>query len=66
MKAKYDFSKAEKGKFYIPDAEFVFPVYLDPDVDAYMSKLAEEKEVDIQKLVNEWLRANITLVKSVH
>lgn len=66
MKAEYDFSKAEKGKFYVPDAEFVFPVYLDPDVDAYMSKLAEEKEVDIQKLVNEWLRANITLIKSVH
>ena len=66
MKAEYDFSKAERGKFYHQEAIFHFPVYLDPDVDEYLSKLAEEKEVDIQKLVNEWLRANIMLVKSVH
>ena len=66
MKAEYDFSKAERGKFYQPEAIFHFPVYLDPDVDEYLSKLAEEKDVDIQQLVNEWLRANIVLVKSVH
>lgn len=66
MKAEYDFSKAERGKFYHPEAIFHFPVYLDPDVDEYLSKLAEEKDVDIQQLVNEWLRANIALVKSVH
>lgn len=66
MKAEYDFSKAERGKFYNAEAEFHFPVYLEPDVDEYMSKLAEEKNIDIQQLINEWLRANIKLVKSVH
>ncbi len=66
MKAEYDFSKAERGKFYHQEATFHFPVYLDQDVDEYLSELAEEKDVDIQKLVNEWLRANIALVKSVH
>ena len=66
MKAEYDFSKAERGKFYHREATFHFPVYLDQDVDEYLNKLAEEKDVDIQKLVNEWLRANIALVKSVH
>jgi hypothetical protein len=65
MKAEYDFSKGERGKFYHPDAVFSFPVYLEPDVSDFMSQLADEKDVDIQELVNEWLRANIKLVQSV-
>lgn len=48
------------------DAVFSFPVYLDPDVDDFMSKLADEKDLDVQRLVNEWLRVNIKLVQSVH
>jgi hypothetical protein len=66
MKTEYDFSKAERGKFYNPEAKFTFPVYLDSDVDDYLSKLANEKDLDIQQLVNEWLRANIKLINSVH
>lgn len=66
MKAEYDFSKAEKGKFFREKAVFNLPVYLDPDVDEYLNQLAAEKDVDVQQLVNEWLRANIQLVKSVH
>jgi len=65
MRPEYDFSKAERGKFYTPDAVFDFPVYLEPDVEEYMNQLAKEKNVDIQQLINEWLRTNITLVKSV-
>jgi hypothetical protein len=65
MKKDYDFSKGERGKFYHPEAEFVFPVYLGPDVDDYMNKLAEERGLDVQALVNEWLRASIKLFKSV-
>jgi hypothetical protein len=65
MKAEYDFSKGERGKFYTPDAEFSFPVYLEPDVDDFMSQLADEQEVDLQELVNEWLRVNIRLIQSV-
>ncbi|MBX3016153.1 MAG: hypothetical protein KF832_31820 [Caldilineaceae bacterium] len=64
MKDKYDFSKGERGKFYNPNAVFKFPLYLEPDVDAYMTKLAERKGVDVQALVNEWLRSSIQLVKS--
>lgn len=45
MKKEHDFSKAERGKFYRSDAVFEFPVYLDPDVEAYLSQLAEEKKI---------------------
>jgi hypothetical protein len=65
MKAEYDFSKGEHGKFYTPDAKFSFPVYLEPDVDDFMSQLADEQEIDLQELVNEWLRVNIKLIQSV-
>jgi len=34
-------------------------------VNDFMSKLAEEQDIDIQELVNEWLRANIKLLQSV-
>ena len=65
MKAEYDFSKGERGKFYNPDAEFSFPIYLEPDVNDFMNKLADEKDINVQELVNEWLRVNIKLVQSV-
>ncbi len=64
MKAEYDFSKAERGKFYHPDAVFSFPVYLEPDVNDFLSKVAEQKKVDVQKLVNDWLRTSMKLVQS--
>jgi len=65
MKAEYDFSKAERGKFYSPNAVFRFPVYLDPDVNDFLDKLAEQKKVDVQDLVNDLLRVNMKLIQSV-
>jgi len=61
---EYDFSKGERGKFYNPNAVFSFPVYLDPDINDFMNKLADKKDVDVQELVNEWLRVDIKLVQS--
>ena len=66
MREEYDFTRGERGKFYHPGAVFSLPVYLEPDVDDFMSRLAEEKGIEVQKLVNEWLRANIQLIRSVH
>jgi hypothetical protein len=65
MKKEYDFSQGERGRFYRPDAVFSFPVYLEPDVNDYLSQLADEQDVDVQDLVNEWLRTSIKLVQSV-
>ena len=65
MKAEYDFSKAERGKFYHPDAVFSFPIYLEADVSDFLTKLAEQKQVDVQALVNDWLRVNMKLIQSI-
>lgn len=66
MKAEYDFSKGVRGKFYAPDAVFNFPIYLEPDVEEFMRLLAEEKGVELQELVNNWLRANIQFTQSLY
>ncbi len=65
MKAEYDFSRGERGKFYSLDAKFSLPVYLEPDVNDFMSQLADEREIAVQELVNEWLRASIKLILSI-
>ncbi|MEK7830525.1 MAG: hypothetical protein AAB401_05525 [Acidobacteriota bacterium] len=65
MKAEYDFSKAERGKFYHPDASFSFPIYLEAEVSDFLNKLAAQKQVDVQDLVNDWLRVNMKLIQSI-
>ena len=65
MKAEYDFSEAEQGKFYHADSNFNLPIYLESDVSEFMNELAIRKNIDIQVLVNEWLRNNINLVKTL-
>lgn len=64
MKAEYDFSKGERGKFYRPEATLNLPVYLEPDVDTFMRQVSQKTGKDVEKLVNEWLRSNIKLVES--
>jgi hypothetical protein len=65
MKAEYDFSKGERGKFYRTGALLNLPVYLEPDVDIFMRQVSLKTGKDVEKLVNEWLRSNIKLVESV-
>jgi hypothetical protein len=37
MKDQYDFSKAERGRFYRKDAVLVAPVHLDPEVLTFLT-----------------------------
>lgn len=65
MKDEYDFSNAERGKFYRPDAQLNIPVYLDQDIENWFTEKAKAKGVDLQSLVNELLRKDISLIKEV-
>ncbi|MGO9122936.1 MAG: hypothetical protein ACLQPD_35615 [Desulfomonilaceae bacterium] len=64
MKKEYDFSKGERGKFYHSDVELNLPVFLDPDVAAFLREVAEKKGTEIESIVNDWLRKSIDLVQS--
>lgn len=65
MKAEYDFSKGERGKFYSKDAVFQVPIYLEKDVDDFMRHLADTKGKEVGELVNELLRRNIQLIQTI-
>jgi hypothetical protein len=65
MKNEYDFTGAERGKFFRPDADLRLPVYLDEDVAAYLRERASSKGVELNRLVNDLLKRDIDLVESV-
>lgn len=65
MKKEYDFSKGERGKFYHAEAQFELPIYLDPDVAAFLRKVAVQKGVEVEAIVNDWIRKDIALIETV-
>lgn len=65
MKREYDFSKAERGKFYRSDAEIKMPVYLDDQVADYLRRQAASKGVEVNEMVNDLLRRDIDLAESL-
>jgi hypothetical protein len=65
MKKEYDFSKAERGKFYRANLRLRLPIYLDDDVADFVQRLARKKKVDAQTAVNRILRTNKQLIQSI-
>jgi hypothetical protein len=65
MKEEYDFSNAERGKFFRPDAKFNLPIYLEEEVLEFFSQRAEAKGIDLSVLLNDLLKKDIALVKAV-
>lgn len=64
MKDQYDFRKGTRGKFYRPDAVFRLPVYLDEQVQTYLTAKADAKGVDLAELVNDLLKKDIELIEA--
>ena len=64
MKPEYDFSKGERGKFHRPGATLQIPVYLEPDVLAFLSAKAEKKGVEVDRIVNELLKRDIGIIET--
>lgn len=65
MKSEDDFSASEQGKFYHPNATFHYPIYLEPDVEAFVTKIADHKKIEVQALVKECLSPKSTSVSSI-
>ncbi len=64
MKQEYDFSKAERGKFYHADVVLHVPIYLDPDVEKALQSIAAGTGQNVGVLVNNWLRSNLSIIQS--
>ena len=44
MKKEYNFSRAAKGKFFIPTEEIEIPIYLEKKVKEFYQKAANSKK----------------------
>ena len=65
MRKEYDFSKAERGRFYRPDLKLNIPIYLDEEVSSFVEKIASKKGLDRSSVVNELLRGDIKLAEAM-
>jgi len=64
MKDEYDFSNAQRGKFYKPDLRLIPPVRLDPQVLDFLVKRAEAKGTTLNELLNALLKKDIELIEA--
>ena len=64
LPAEVDFSKGTRGRFFQAGARANLPVYLDAEVQAYLSARAQARGVDMGQLVNDLLRKDIELIEA--
>lgn len=64
MQNEYDFSNAERGKFHRKDMVVEVPIYLDPQVYAYLAARAKAKGIEVNQLVNDLLKRDIDLIEA--
>ncbi|MBC8384593.1 MAG: hypothetical protein H8E57_03630 [Candidatus Cloacimonetes bacterium] len=63
MEKEYDFSKAERGKFYHADIKLNLPVYLDEDAFNFVNKIAKKKKTDVSEIVNNLIHSDMKLAE---
>ena len=62
--AEINFSSGARGRFHRANARLNLPVYLEPDVQAYLAALAASKGVLLSDLANELLKKDIAIIES--
>ena len=65
MKPEYDLSKAQRGKFFRPNAELRLPIYLNAKVQAYLEERAAQKGIPLGEMVNTLLEQEIRIIESI-
>jgi hypothetical protein len=65
MQSEYDFSGAERGKFYREDVTFKVPIYLADEVVDFFAKRAEAKGVELSDFLNDVLKQDIVLLEKM-
>ena len=65
MKKEYDFSKAERGKFYREGAVLRLPIYLDATVQDEVEDLANRTGRNIRDVVNRIVRKQVRLIEEL-
>lgn len=63
MKREYDFSKAERGKFFKEGAELRLPIYLETKLQHQLERLSRKTGKDVGDMVNELVKKEIELIQ---
>jgi hypothetical protein len=62
--SEINFSGGIRGKFHRPNARLNLPVYLDADVQTYLTALAARKGVPLSELANDLLKKDIAILEA--
>ena len=65
MKPHYDFSKAERGKFYRSGARVRLPIYLDSQLQKRLERIAQKKGQDLDEVVRDLLTKDVELLEEL-
>ena len=65
MKPHYDFSKAERGKFFRKGARVRLPIYLDGQLQKRLERIAQKKVRDVGDVVSDLLIKDVELLEEL-
>ncbi len=65
MRPEYDFSRAERGKFYREGAEIRLPIYLDARLQHRLEQVAKKRGKDLGEVVNQILTEEVERVETL-
>jgi hypothetical protein len=65
MKKEYDFSKAERGRFYQKGATLRLPIYLDARVQDEVEDLANRTGRNVRDVVNRIVQEQVRLIEEL-
>ena len=63
MKPHYDFSNAERGKFYREGARVSLPIYLDGNLQERLERIAKKSGRDVGEVVSDLLTKDVELLE---
>ncbi len=63
MPAEVNFTGATRGKFYHPNLMLNLPVYLDAEVQNYLSVIATKKGIPLSQIANDLLKREIGIIE---
>lgn len=65
MPAEIDFSTGARGKFHRTHVKLNLPVYLDQEVQVFLSALASKKGVEISQIANQLLKIDMAIADTL-
>jgi len=64
MKDEYDFSNAERGKFFKPNLRLIPPVRLEAEVLDFLAASAAKRGTTVNALINQLLKNDIASIRA--